>query len=353
VARVTGWNFRGYAVVAPRRAPRLIDVADAAGVSIATASRALAGTNGVSEAMAERVRQIAADLGYVANAHARSLASGASSSVGLIVHEIGDPYFTEIASGVLELAGERSLAVQICHSGRDPQVELAQIRALVANRTGSIIVAGSGHTDPSLEADARAELARFQADGGRVAMIGRHNVSADAVLPDNHAGGGTIAEHLLSLGHRKIAIASGAEGLTTVADRLGGIREALSGRRVGHPLLVEAEFTREGGMAAAREILDAAPDTTAILALNDAMAIGVLAVLRERGLACPGDVSVSGFDDVAVAAHLGPSLTTVRLPMEELGRLALWMTLQPVASRPRKKHTGHELVVRDSTAPPG
>ena len=335
-----------------RKAPRLIDVAETAGVSIATASRALAGTNGVSEAMAERVRQIAAELGYVANAHARSLAGGASSSVGLIVHEIGDPYFTEIASGVLGLAAERALSVQICHSGRDSRVELAQIRSLIANRTGSIIVAGSGHTDPSVEADARAELARFQTNGGRVAMIGRHNVAADAVLPDNHAGGRAIAEHLLSLGHRKIAIASGAEALTTVADRLGGIREALKEQRVGQPLLVEAEFTLEGGVACAREILDRAPDTTAILALNDAMAIGVLAVLRERGLACPGDVSVSGFDDVAVAAHLGPSLTTVRLPMAEFGRQALAMTLQPLASRPRKKHTDHELVVRDSTAPP-
>lgn len=339
-------------MAALRKAPRLIDVAETAGVSIATASRALAGTNGVSETMAERVRAIAAELGYVANAHARSLASGASSSVGLIVHEIGDPYFTEIASGVLGLAAERDLAVQICHSGRDPRVELTQIRALVANRAGSIIVAGSGHTDPAVEADASDELAHYQADGGRVAMIGRHHVASDAVLPDNVGGGRTIAEHLLDLGHRRIAIASGAEGLTTVADRLTGIRQALGARRVAQPVLVEAEFTLEGGMAAASRILDAAPGTTAILALNDAMAIGVLAVLRERGLSCPGDVSVSGFDDVAVAAHLGPSLTTVRLPMAEFGRLALAMTLQPVASRPRKKHTSHELVVRESTAPP-
>lgn len=331
------------------RAPRLIDVAEAAGVSIATASRALARTHGVSESMAERVRQVASDLGYVANAHARSLASGASSSVGLIVHEIGDPYFTEIASGVLGLASERDLAVQICHSGRDPRVELTQIRALAANRVGSIIVAGSGQTDPAVEADARAELGRFQADGGRVAMIGRHSVAADAVLPDNYGGGRTIAEHLVELGHQRIAVAGGSLALTTVADRLAGIREAL-GRT--EPLVVEAEFTREGGMTAARQILDAAPDVTAILALNDAMAIGVLAVLRERGIACPADISVAGFDDIAVAADLGPSLTTVRLPMEELGRLALWMTLQPVTQRPRRKTTGHELVVRDSTSPP-
>src|SRR5687768_16556031 len=113
-----------------RASVRLVDVAEQAGVSIATASRALSGANGVSEAVAEQVREVARDLGYVANMHARSLAGGASSSIGLIVHEIGDPYFSEIASGVLGVAAEQGLTVQICHAGRDPENELIQIRAL-------------------------------------------------------------------------------------------------------------------------------------------------------------------------------------------------------------------------------
>ena len=151
----------------PRSAVRLVDVAQRAGVSIATASRALSGSNGVSEAVADHVRQVATELGYVANVHARSLAGGASSSIGLIVHEIGDPYFSEIASGVLRIATQQGLIVQICHTGRDPDNELVQIRALVAHRVGGIIVAGSGFVDPELQARSKAELLAFRRSGGR------------------------------------------------------------------------------------------------------------------------------------------------------------------------------------------
>lgn len=333
------------------RAVRLVDVAAQAGVSIASASRALSGSGGISPAAAEHVRRVAAELGYVANAHARSLAGGTRTNIGLIVHEIGDPYFTEIADGVLRLASERGLAVQICHSGRDATAELAQIRTLVANQVGSIIIAGSGYVDPQIESAAQAELARFQEEGGRVAVVGRHSIRADAVLPDNVDGGRVIAEHLLSLGHRNIAIAAGPRTLTTVADRLIGVAEAFAAHKakLDDAHIFEAAFTHDGGMAAATQIVQAAPKTTAIIALNDAMAIGVLAQLRELGLRCPEDIAVTGFDDIAVAAHLGPPLTTVRLPMHQLGEIALSMTLERPASRPRKRSTGHELVVRGST----
>ncbi len=337
----------------PRSALRLIDVAERAGVSLATASRALAGREGVSEQVANHVREIARDLGYVANLHARTLAGGSTSSVGLIVHQIDDPYFSEIAGGVLQVAGEQDLMVQITHSGRDPQRELKQIRHLIAQRVGVIIVAGSGYIDPRLQADTKAELTAFQESGGRVAVIGRHFLSADAVLPDNEAGGQVITEHVLSLGHRRIAVAAGTERLTTVVDRLAGVAAALKAEGLalaGLPV-VQTDFTRDGGRVAAERILDEHPDTTAILALNDAMAIGVLHTLRARRIAVPDQVSVAGFDDVSVAADLAPSLTTVRLPMGEMGQLALSMALKPRSSRPRRKSTGHALIVRDSTGP--
>src|SRR5829696_658232 len=124
----------------PRSAPRLSDVARRAGVSLATASRALAGRDGVSEQVAEHVRQVSRELGYVANMHARTLAGGVASTVGLIVHQIDDPYFSEIAGGVVQAAGEQDLIVQICHSGRDPEQGLRQIRNLIAQRVGVIIV---------------------------------------------------------------------------------------------------------------------------------------------------------------------------------------------------------------------
>ncbi len=336
-----------------RSAVRLADVAERAGVSIATASRSLSGTSGVSVAVADQVRIVAEELGYVVNPHARSLAGGATSSIGLIVHEIGDPYFSEIASGVLRVASQQGLTAQICHSGRDPQVELTQIRTLVAHRIGGIIVAGSGYVDPRLQAASKRELLAFRRSGGRVALIGRHHVAADAVLPDNVAGGRSIAEHVLSLGHRRIAVASGSRGLTTVADRLAGIESALQshGLTLDDVHVVEADFTRDGGKVAATRILAERSDVTAVMALNDAMAIGVLSTLRSQGIDVPGQVSVTGFDDVAVAEDLAPSLTTIRLPMSQMGEMALTLALKPPAARPRRHLTGHTLVVRDSTGP--
>jgi LacI family transcriptional regulator len=332
---------------------RLADVAQQAGVSLASASRALSGRDGVSAAVADRIRAVALELGYVADPNARSLASGRSSTVGLIVHQIDDPYFAEIASGVVKAADERGLLVQISHSGRDPQNELRQIRHLIAQRVKAIVVAGSGYDDPRLEAAAKADLSAYQSQGGRVAVIGRHSFGVDAVLPDNEAGGRALAEHLLDLGHRQIAVAAGDGGLTTVADRLAGVTAALRGRaRLTSRLsIVPADFTRDGGRAAAERIIREHPGSTAIIALNDVMAMGVLATLRDHRIAVPGEISVVGFDDVSVAADLAPSLTTVRLPMTEMGRSALTLALRPPAARPRRRATGHTLVVRDSTGP--
>jgi LacI family transcriptional regulator len=341
----------------PRSAPRLADVAARASVSIATASRALAGREGVSAAVAAHVREVALRMGYVANIHARTLAGGATSTVGLIVHEIGDPYFAEIASGVIGVAAQRGFSVQICHSGRDPGNELHQIRTLIAHRTDAIIVAGSGYTEPAMQADSNAVLTAFQESGGRVAVIGRHHLAADAVRPDNEPAGAAAAAHLLELGHRRIGVIAGPPILTTVADRLGGVGQALAerGLSLDDVPVVHTDFTRNGGAWGAERLLNEHPDLTALIALNDLMAIGVLSVLRARGIAVPERMSVAGVDDVAVAADLAPSLTTVRLPMTEMGELALTMALKPPSARRRRKNTGHELIVRDSTgpAPPG
>jgi LacI family transcriptional regulator len=332
---------------------RLSDVAQRAGVSLATASRALAGRDGVSEEVASRVRQVSKELGYVANPYARTLAGGASSTVGLIVHQVDDPYFSEIAGGVIEIAGEQGLLVQICHSGRDPEAELRQIRHLIAQRVRILLIAGSGYDDAQIEAEAKAELSAFQNQGGRVAVIGRHSLGVDAVLPDNEAGGRDLGAHLLGLGHRRIAVAAGTVGLTTIADRLAGVEAALAevGLTLGALPVVHTDFTRDGGRVAAERILREHPATTAIIALNDAMAMGVLSTLRHARIPVPERMSVVGFDDVSVAADLAPSLTTVHLPMTEMGRMALALALKPRSARPRRRSTGHLLIVRDSTGP--
>jgi len=344
--RATGPNHGG--------AVRLIDVAERAGVSLATASRSISGSSGVSTAVAAKVRAVADQLGYVANPHARSLAGGTTSIAGLLVYEVDDPYFAEIAGGVVRVAGAHGWRVQIGRTEREGGDEAAQLRLMRTQQLGAIIIAGSGYVDPAMEAETARELRLFEAAGGRVAVIGRHHVRADAVLPDNVGGGESIASHVLGLGHRRIAVAAGPAHLTTIADRLEGIRIAATQALIDPARIpvAHAPFTRAGGREAAERLLEENPGTTAILALNDAMATGVLSVLRERGLSVPHDVSVTGFDDIQVAQDLAPALTTVYLPMGDIGAAALELALRPRATRPRRQRMGHALVIRESTARP-
>lgn len=331
---------------------RLIDVAERAGVSIATASRSLNGATGVSQAVAERVRAVAELMGYVANPHARSLAGLQQPSVGLVVGDIADPYFTEIAAGVIQAAAPSETLVQISHAA-DPAELVAQVRHLRAARIGAIIVAGSGRAESQEDDALRRELDGFREAGGRVAVIGRHALDADAVLPDNVGGGRLAARHVLQLGHRRVAVIAGPPGLTAVADRLTGVAAELGDHMLWlghHP------FDRDGGSAGTRELLSVAPDATAIIALSDVMALGVMAELRHRAVAVPGDMSVVGFDDIAAAAELSPALTTVRLDMRDLGVVAFQLTRDArdadAAGTSRRVPTAAELVVRGTTAEP-
>jgi LacI family transcriptional regulator len=335
-------------------AVRLVDVAERAGVSLATVSRSLTGASGVSPGLAERVRGVAESMGYVANLQARSLAGGTESSIGLIVTDIADPYFAEIASGLIASAAGQQRMVQLSHAATREAV-LAQVRVLREYRVGAIVLAGSGYVDPAAEAAVAAELDAFRQTGGRVAVIGRHHLDADAVLPDNVEAGRSLGRHLLSLGHGRVALLAGPASLNTVADRLLGLTETL-GDAVVH--VSHHSFERAGGAAGVAALLDGT-DTmrlgvTAIVALSDVMAIGVLGELRSRGLRVPHDLSVAGFDDIAVAADLSPALTTARLSIGRIGAEALALIEREPADVPRQTRLGHDLVVRASTgAAPG
>lgn len=330
-------------------APRLVDVAEAAGVSLASASRAITGGSGISAEVAAHVRSIAQQLGYEPNMHARGLAGGLVPTIGLVVHEIGDPYFSDIASGVIRSAAVEGRSVQIAQADRTPESELAQVEALLRQRIGSIIIAGSGYADERLEQKMAETLAEFALMGGRAAVIGRHHLPVDAVLPDNFGAGVAVGEHLTVLGHRRIGVVAGPLDLNTVADRIAGIREGTKSADVELTVVSQA-FTREGGIEGARALLD--EDVTAIVGLNDAMAIGILSELRRNDVAVPQDVSVVGFDDIAVAADLAPALTTARIPMVEMGQHAVSLILRPATDEPRTIATSHALIVRRSSGPP-
>jgi LacI family transcriptional regulator len=333
----------------------LADVARRARVSPATASRVINGsTKPVAEGLRERVIKAVADLQYVPNAHAQNLARAGRSVVGVIVHDVSDPYFAEITRGLQRVASAHGQLLVICNSYRDPARELEYVALLRAQRAGALVLAGSGYHDPVFTRRLNAHLTAFTDGGGRVAVIGRHELVGAAVLPENEVGGYALGGHVCALGHRKIGVLAGPRQLTTTTDRLTGLRRAAAEHGVQLPprRIVYSDFTRDGGAAAAAALLDAEPSLTAIVALNDAMAVGALATLRERRIAVPERVSVVGFDDMPIARDVTPALTTVRLPLVEMGERAMYLAL----SRTEEGHierASAEVVWRDScVAPP-
>lgn len=334
----------------------LIEVARRAGVSPATASRILSGSSKpVSESLRHRVLAAAKSLQYVPNAHAQQLARAQPTAAGVIVHDVSDPYFAGITGGLQRVATDAGLLLFICNSFRDPQREREYVSLLHGHRTAAIVLAGSGHHDRRAAAEIAAGLRLYERDGGRVTVIGRHlQHRGDAVLPANEEGGYLAGTELYQLGHRRIGVIAGPEELTTTTDRLAGLRRAarVHGRTLPARRVAYAEFDRDSGAAAAAALLDAEPGLTALAILNDTMAIGALAVARERGLDVPGQLSLIGFDDMPIAQDLVPALTTVRLPLTEIGAAAMRLALAPPARSRRTTPVEATLVRRDSAAPP-
>ena len=265
----------------------LADVARRAGVSTATVSRIINNSpKPVGDELRERVLAAVAELQFVPNANAQQLARADRSAVGVIVHDVSDPYFAEITRGLQRVATENGRLVIICNSYRDPERELAYVDLLHAHQTAAIVLAGSGYHDAPITARLDAKLRLYQSTGGRVAVIGRHEHAGDAVVPENEHGGYLAADALYRLGHTAIGVIAGPKHLTTTTDRLTGLRRAA--REHGHRLLARhieyAGFDRNGGAAAAAALLDRDPGLTALAALNDSMAVGALSVLRERGI---------------------------------------------------------------------
>jgi LacI family transcriptional regulator, galactose operon repressor len=337
---------------AAARAPTITDVARMAGVSIATASRTLNGTGRVTPRLTAQVILAARELGYAPNPHARALAQATDASIGVVVHDVTDPYFSEIVRGMLQAMAADERMVLICNTYRDPARELAYVTHFRARRAQALVLAGSGLEDRSFGGRMAEQILGFEAAGGRAILIGRHYAPGDAVLPDNVGGARELAAALVGLGHRRIGVVSGPPLLTTTHDRLTGFRMGLEAAGLSLPpeRIAEGDFTRDGGERALHELLARAPDVTAVFALNDVMAIGVLGALRQRGLRVPDDISVAGFDDIPVARDLVPALTTVRVPMTEMGARALTLAMEPRSSSLRIEHLPTSLVLRASTA---
>ncbi|MDI3418731.1 LacI family DNA-binding transcriptional regulator [Streptomyces luteolus] len=331
----------------------LADVAARAGVSLATASRVLNGsTRVVGAELRDTVMTAAAELRYVPNAQAQALARSTNPTVGLVLHDIADPYFSAIATGVLRVAKEHGLLVTIASTFRDPEQELAYVQALHEQRAQAVILAGSGQHDPAFTRRLEDAVTAYRDSGGRVAAVSQHRLRVDTVRPENEQGAYDMTRLLVQQGHRRFAVVSGPGHLLTVQEREQGVRRALAEADVAltERDLLDGEFTRDGGYRAGQELVGRVGDVTAVFVLSDIMAVGVMSAFRDHGVSVPRDISVAGFDDIPTARDLTPPLTTVRLPLEEMGGTVMRMVLDPKhPRRTRSTHFAATVVVRDST----
>ena len=332
----------------------LKDVADRAGVDVSTASRALSADRSslVNRATRHRVIEAAETLGYRANVQASSLRRGRTGTIGVIVADLSNPFIGPVLRGIANALGSRGL-LPIMTESRDSSDELAQVcQKLLAQRVDGVITTAGRYQDRGLLKRVAQEvptvLAVRQLPGSGI----------PAISHDDVAGGRMAAEHLLSLGHTRLAQLMGPRDIQSFEGRATGFREAVAA--AGATCLdIESSVrlpTREAGIILAHELLgQPGPPPTGVFAHNDTIAIGALIVFREAGFDCPDDVSLVGYNDVPLADQINPPLTTIRLPGYDLGRLAAEFIVNRIDGAEATATAvvlASELVVRASTAPP-
>src|ERR1700683_5106435 len=286
----------------------LQDVADLAGVSLTTASRVLSdGHRRVGLQYIVRVNAAAAELGYTANLQARAVATGQSNMVGVVVHDIADPYFSSIAAGLIDVAYPRRLLVCLSSTDAGEAGEREYVALMRSQRARAVIIVGSRSAETSLRAGLRDEIDAFTSAGGRAACVGQDLLGIDTIEPENAASAEALARALVVQGHRRFAVLAGPRDLLTAQDRLNGFRAGLAtwSAELDPRYVIPGAFTRDGGYEAMSSVLamgpagmnTALPDC--VFAVNDVMAMGALARLRAAGVAVPGDVGLAGFDDIS------------------------------------------------------
>ena len=343
---------------ARRRGTRvtLQDVANRADVSLSTASRVLSnGSRRVGKPLADRVHQAMAELGYTANLQARAVATGQSAMIGVVVHDIADPYFSSIAAGLIEVAEARGLLVCMSSTAATEAAERDYVALMHAQRARAVILVGSRSGDARAREALRAEIAAFTGAGGRTVCLGQDLLGVDTILPENTAGAEALAKALVAVGHRRFAVLAGPPGLLTARDRLDGFRAGLAAWSVtmDPARVIHGAFTRDGGYEAMSTILAAGePFPDCVFAVTDVMAVGALARLRAGGIEVPAGIAVAGFDDILTLRDVYPPLTTVRLPLKRMGQMAAELILSDAGTEcPRVIPVPGEVILRESTVP--
>ena len=309
------------------------DVAEAAGVSYSTVSRALSDSPLVKAETKARVQRLAQEMGYSPDAIARSLVTQKTRTVGVVVTTITDPFVAEVVEGVEDMAQANDYTViltSMASAASEPARELAAVEMLRTKRVDSVIVTSSRVGALYLE-----HLERI---GVPVVLVNNHNEQSGrytfSVGVDNQHGGCLATAHLVQQGHRRVAYVSGPADHSDDAERLAGYRQALDEADIPFdPALVLRGNSRlDGGAQALRRLAGLATPPTAVFCYNDMTAIGLISMARRENLSVPKDLAVVGFDDIPLAAHIYPPLTTVAQPQRDMGRQAMDMALALMAA---------------------
>ncbi len=329
----------------------VIDVAGRAGVSIGTVSNVLNHPERVAPATRDRVLRAIAELGFVRNEAARQLRAGHSRTVGLVVLDVGNPFFTDLAAGVEKTADQYGLSLVLCNSGDDAEREEHHLSLLQEQRAFGILITPVARTTPAVDVIRRR---------GTPVVLVDHGSSARqcSVSVNDQLGGEFAMAHLLAQGHKRIAFVGGPLSIKQVSERLAGARLALraAGSRPGALTVME---TRALNVAAGRQTgdliaeLPARSRPTAVFCANDLLALGVLQTMTRRGLLVPADLAIVGYDDIDFASAAAVPLTSVRQPSAQLGQAAMELLIDEAQASQSHQHRQvvfePELVVREST----
>lgn len=335
----------------------IVDVARQAGVSITTASRVL---NNVDYPVAvdtrRRVEDAARDLNYSPSALARALVTRRSGIIGVLVGDMVDPYFAEIARGVEDAARRAGYLVVVCNTDRDTAAERRYVATLSDYRVDALIFVGGDIDIATEQRQLKQQLALATRRGTLAVACAGDRAGLPGIDIDQRGGAREMTEYLIGLGHQTIGFIGGRPDVSTAEQREAGFRDAMADAGLPVGPIIDGDYTYAGGFAAAtRMIADDAP--TAIFAANDQMALGVLNAASALRLRVPDDLTVVGFGDTATAEHATPALTALSMPRHELGVAAVQAVLAALAdtasnTRILPRRLPFRIVIRDSSAPP-
>ncbi len=325
----------------------IVDVAREAGVSYSTVSRVLNGYEFVKDETRQRVLEAAERLGYVANQQARSLAGGKTHVIGLLVPGLDNGYVGEVARGVDEEIARAEYEMVLYTTHRNEGKERSYAVKLAKGLSDGLLLVVPLVTSEYLEALREQQFPYVLIDQTDPAN------QSSIVDSTNWQGAYDAIRYLIELGHARIGFITGLMTLTSGVDRLEGYKAALRENQIDYDpaLVIPGDFTQSGGHYAAKRLLDLRQRPTAIFASNDLSAFGAMEAIRDRGLDIPGDISIIGFDDMPQASLVYPRLTTVRQPLDQMGRVAVRMLIDEIEHprhMPRRVTLSTSLVIRES-----